>query len=95
MLHFKCKLATNIPTNILTNLQTSCLFRTSSQFNINNSIGLQEEIQEITRSRVQDFKKGRLIFKDGLTSQKILLQSPFLSKETQKSMIDYFRHMDK
>lgn len=83
--------STNIPTNILTNLQTSCLFRTTSQYNINNSIGLQEEIEEITRSRVQDFKKGRLIYKDGLTSQKILLQSPFLSKEIQKSMIDYFR----
>ena len=83
--------STNIPTNVLTNLQTSSLFRTSSQYNINNSIGLQEEIEEITRSRVQDFKKGRLIYKDGLTSQKILLQSPFLSKEIQKSMIDYFR----
>ena len=83
--------STNIPTNVLTNLQTSCLFRTSSQYNINNAIGLQEEIDEITRSRVQDFKKGRLIYKDGLTSQKILLQSPFLSKEIQQSMINYFK----
>ena len=83
--------STNIPTNVLTNLQISCLFRTSSQYNINNAIGLQEEIDEITRSRVQDFKKGRLIYKDGLTSQKILLQSPFLSKEIQQSMINYFK----
>jgi S-DNA-T family DNA segregation ATPase FtsK/SpoIIIE len=83
--------STNIPTNVLTNLQSSYLLRTSSQFNINNSIGLQEEIEEITRTRVQDFPKGRVIFKDGLTSEKILLQTPFLSQDIQSSMIKYFR----
>lgn len=83
--------STNIPTNVLTNLQSSFLLRTSSQFNINNSIGLQEEIEEITRTRVQDFCKGRLIYKDGLTSEKILLQTPFLSQDIQQSMIKYFR----
>uniref|UniRef100_UPI004047AD4E FtsK/SpoIIIE domain-containing protein n=1 Tax=Aliarcobacter sp. TaxID=2321116 RepID=UPI004047AD4E len=83
--------STNIPTNVLTNLQGSFLLRTSSQFNINNTIGLQEEIEEITRTRVQDFPKGRLIFKDGLTSEKILLQTPFLSQDIQNSMIKYFR----
>lgn len=83
--------STNIPTNVLTNLQGSFLFKTSSQFNINNCIGLQEEIEEITRNRVQDFPKGRMIFKDGLTSDKILMQTPFLSQEVQYSMIKYFR----
>ena len=83
--------STNIPTNVLTNLQSSYLLRTSSQFNINNSIGLQEEIEEITRTRVQDFPKGRVIFKDGLSSEKVLLQSPFLSQDIQSSMIKYFR----
>jgi DNA segregation ATPase FtsK/SpoIIIE, S-DNA-T family len=83
--------STNIPTNVLTNLQGSFLLRTSSQFNINNSIGLQEEIEEITRTRVQDFPKGRIIYKDGLSSEKILLQSPYLSQDTQSSMIKYFR----
>lgn len=83
--------STNIPTNVLTNLQGSFLLRTSSQFNINNSIGLQEEIEEITRTRVQDFPKGRVIFKDGLTSEKILLQTPFLSQDIQNSMIKYFQ----
>ncbi len=83
--------STNIPTNVLTNLQSSYLLRTSSQFNINNSIGLQEEIEEITRTRVQDFTKGRIIFKDGLSSEKILLQTPFLSQDIQSSMIKYFR----
>ena len=83
--------STNIPTNVLTNLQSSYLLRTSSQFNINNSIGLQEEIEEITRTRVQDFPKGRVIFKDGLSSEKILLQTPFLSQDIQSSIIKYFR----
>ncbi len=83
--------STNIPTNVLTNLQSSYLLRTSSQFNINNSIGLQEEIEEITRTRVADFPKGRVIFKDGLSSEKILLQTPFLSQDIQSSMIKYFR----
>lgn len=83
--------STNIPTNVLTNLQGSFLLRTSSQFNINNTIGLQEEIEEITRTRVQDFPKGRIIYKDGLTSEKILLQTPYLSQDIQNSMIKYFR----
>ncbi|RZV18658.1 hypothetical protein D3M75_05045 [Aliarcobacter butzleri] len=83
--------STNIPTNVLTNLQGSFLLRTSSQFNINNSIGLQEEIEEITRTRVQDFPKGRVIFKDGFTSEKVLLQTPYLNQEIQQSMIKYFR----
>ncbi len=83
--------STNIPTNVLTNLQGSFLLRTSSQFNINNSIGLQEEIEEITRTRVQDFCKGRVIYKDGLSSEKILLQTPYLSQDIQNSMIRYFR----
>jgi len=83
--------STNIPTNVLTNLQGSFLLRTSSQFNINNTIGLQEEIEELTRTRVQDFPKGRLIYKDGLTSEKILLQTPYLSQDIQNSMIKYFR----
>ncbi|WP_404319478.1 FtsK/SpoIIIE domain-containing protein [Malaciobacter canalis] len=83
--------STNINTNLLTNLQSSCLYRTSSQYNIQNSIGLQEEVEEITRTRVQDFPKGRMIFKHGLTSEKILLQTPYLSQELQYDMIKYFR----
>ncbi|MCT7488112.1 FtsK/SpoIIIE domain-containing protein [Aliarcobacter cryaerophilus] len=83
--------STNIPTNVLTNLQSSFLLRTSSQFNINNTIGLNEEVKEITRIRVQDFPKGRVIFKDGLSSQKVLLQTPYLAQNIQNSMIKYFQ----
>lgn len=83
--------STNIPTNVLTNLQGSFLLRTSSQFNINNTIGLNEEIEEITRVKPQDFPKGRVIFKDGLSSEKVLLQTPYLSQDVQNSMIKYFK----
>ena len=84
--------STNIPTNVLTNLQSSFLLRTSSQFNINNTIGLNEEVEEITRTRVQDFPKGRLIYKDGLSSEKVLLQTPYLAQNVQNSMIKYFQN---
>ncbi|PWE22555.1 hypothetical protein DGF29_00435 [Aliarcobacter skirrowii] len=84
--------STNIPTNVLTNLQSSFLLRTSSQFNINNTIGLNEEVEEITRTRVQDFPKGRVIFKDGLSSEKVLLQTPYLAQNVQNSMIKYFQN---
>ena len=72
-------------------LQGSFLLRTSSQFNINNTIGLNEEVEEITRIRVQDFPKGRVIFKDGLSSEKVLLQTPYLAQNVQNSMIKYFQ----
>lgn len=84
--------STNIPTNVLTNLQGSFLLRTSSQFNINNTIGLNEEIEEITRVKPQDFPKGRVIFKDGLSSEKVLLQTPYLAQNVQNSMIKYFQN---
>jgi S-DNA-T family DNA segregation ATPase FtsK/SpoIIIE len=84
--------STNIPTNVLTNLQGSFLLRTSSQFNINNTIGLNEEIEEITRVKPQDFPKGRIIYKDGLSSEKVLLQTPYLSQDVQNSMIKYFQN---
>lgn len=83
--------SSSISTNLLTNLQASYLLKSTSQFNINNAIGLQEEIEEITRTRVQDFSKGRMIYKDGLTSEKVLLQTPYLSESVQNSMIEYFR----
>lgn len=32
-----------------------------------------------------------MIYKDGLTSEKVLLQTPYLSESVQNSMIEYFR----
>lgn len=82
--------STNIPSNVLANIQTKILMKTDSDFNINNTIGLKEDIELITRLKVADFPKGRAIIKDGITSNKILIQVPYLPKNLQDSMIKYF-----
>ena len=64
--------------------------KTDSDFNINNTIGLKEDIERITRFKVADFPKGRAIIKDGLTSDKTMIQVPYLPKTLQDTMIAYF-----
>jgi len=70
--------STNIPSNVLTNLQTKVLMKTDSDFNINNTIGKKEDIQKITRLDPSDFPRGRAIIKNGVTSDKTLIQVPFV-----------------
>lgn len=70
--------STNIPSNVLTNLQSKILMRSDSDFNAINTIGKKEDIEKITRTDPADFPKGRAIFKDGISSEKILLQVPFV-----------------
>lgn len=82
--------STNIPTNVLTNIQSKVLMKTDSDFNVNNTIGTQEDIQLITKTKVADFNKGRGIVKDGITSEKHLIQVPYLAEKTQNLMIRYF-----
>ncbi|KHG33017.1 FtsK/SpoIIIE domain-containing protein [Sulfurospirillum sp. MES] len=82
--------STNIPTNVLTNIQSKVLMKTDSDFNVNNTIGTQEDIQLITKTKVADFNKGRAIVKDGITSEKHLIQVPYISEKTQNLMIRYF-----
>lgn len=70
---------TILPTSIVNNLQTRILLKTSNDYNI-NIIDLKENIRErITTVEVQDFNKGRAIIKDGFTSEKNLIQFPFIS----------------
>lgn len=83
--------SSNIPSNVLANIQTKILMKTDSDFNINNTIGLKEDISDITRVKVADFTKGRAVIKNGITSEKTLIQVPFLSSDIQNSMIRYFR----
>lgn len=69
---------TIIPSNIVNNLQTRILLKTSNDYNI-NIIDLKENIRErITTTEVQDFNKGRAIIKDGFTSEKNLIQFPYI-----------------
>lgn len=83
--------STNIPTNVLANIQSKVLMKTDSDFNINNTIGTQEDIELITKTKVADFNKGRAIVKDGITSEKHLIQVPYLKDITQNTMIRFFK----
>lgn len=70
---------TIIPSSIVNNLQTRVLLKTSNDYNI-NIIDLKENIRErITTTEIQDFNKGRAIIKDGFSSEKSLIQFPFIS----------------
>lgn len=80
----------NLPSNVLANIQSKALMKTESDFNINNSIGTKESIEDITRVKVTEFNRGRMILKDGITSQKSLIQVPYIDKETERSMDRYF-----
>ena len=70
--------STNIPSNVLANIPTKILMKTDSDFNINNTIGTKELLEKITLVDPDSFNKGRAILKDGYTSEKILLQIPFI-----------------
>lgn len=70
---------TILPSSIVNNLQTRVLLKTSNDNNI-NIIDLKDNIREkLTWVEVQDFNKGRAIYKDGLTSEKSLVQFPIIN----------------
>ena len=81
---------TILPVSVVNNLQSRVLLKTSSDYNI-NIIDLKENIRErITATEIQDFNKGRAIYKDGLTSEKHLIQFPYLSDKFLNAML----HLD-
>ena len=54
-------------------------------------IDLKDNIRErITGTEIQDFNKGRAIIKNGLTSDKHLIQFPFISDKFLSSIISYY-----
>lgn len=65
----KCE-SSNIPTNVLTNIQSRVLMKTDSDFNSNSMIGTKETIEEITLEEVANFNRGRAIIKDGESSKR-------------------------
>lgn len=81
---------TILPANIVNNLQTRVLLKTSNDNNI-NIIDLKDNIRErITATEIQDFSKGRAIIKNGLTSDKYLIQFPFISDNYLFSTLKHF-----
>lgn len=78
----------NIPTNVLTNIQSSVLMRSDSDFNINNTVGTKEQVAKITRIDADSFPFGRAIVKNGITSEKTLIQVPYINYDDFRKIID-------
>ena len=87
----KCD-STNIPSNVLTNIQSRILMKTDSEFNTNSMIGTKEQIQNITHIDVANFNKGRAIIKDGISSQTTLIQVPYVSEEQHRQTVQHFSY---
>ena len=87
----KCD-STNIPSNVLTNIQSRILMKTDSEFNTNSMIGTKEQIQAITRVDVANFNKGRAITKDGITSKTSLIQVPYVSENEHRNIVRHLGH---
>ncbi len=85
--------SSSIPTSVLTNIQTRILMKTDNEFNTNSTIGTKEKIEEITLTEVANFNRGRAIIKDGLTSNKDLIQVPYVSEEQHLQMIKSFSYL--
>jgi len=71
--------STNLNSNVLANMQSSILFRTDNDFNVQNTIGKKEDIEKITRFDVDSFPRGRCMIKDGISSSKKLIQVPLIT----------------
>jgi S-DNA-T family DNA segregation ATPase FtsK/SpoIIIE len=81
---------TILPSNIVNNLQSRVLLKTSNDNNI-NIIDLKDNIRErITTAEIQDFNKGRAIYKEGLTSEKVLMQFPYISDSFISTFIKFY-----
>ncbi|QKF73917.1 FtsK/SpoIIIE family protein [Aliarcobacter faecis] len=78
----------NIPTNVLTNIQSSVLMRTDSDFNINNTCGTKEQVAKITKVDADSFPFGRAIVKNGITSEKMLIQVPLIDYYEYKKIVE-------
>ncbi|MCT7483784.1 FtsK/SpoIIIE domain-containing protein [Aliarcobacter cryaerophilus] len=87
----KCD-STNIPSNVLTNIQSRILMKTDSEFNTNSMIGTKEQIQVITHIDVANFNKGRAIIKDGISSQTTLIQVPYVSENEHRNIVRHLGH---
>ncbi|MCT7581568.1 hypothetical protein N5U12_06195 [Aliarcobacter butzleri] len=88
----KCD-STNIPSNVLTNIQTRVLMKTDSDFNTNAMIGTKETIEEITLQEVANFNRGRAIIKDGENSKKDLIQVPYISEKQHLAIVKSLNYL--
>ena len=83
----------NIPINMLSNIQSRILMKTDSDFNTNSIIETKETIEEITLQKVANFNRGRAIIKDGESSKKSLIQVPYISGNQHLSIVKSFNYL--
>ena len=76
----------NINSSILSNIMTKICLKTSNLDNLLKIGGTQEELEEIELSHgeIRSFNRGRMLFKDGESGEKFLIQSPFFNVENDK-----------
>ncbi|WP_101185328.1 hypothetical protein [Malaciobacter halophilus] len=67
--------------------------KTDSEFNRNAVIGTKEVIEELTAKEVANFNRGRSIIKDGISSQKDLIQVPFISQNQHLALVKAFDYL--
>ncbi len=92
LLFLFAQLITGLPTTVVNNIQSRTLLKTSNDYNI-NIIDLKDNIREnISWIEIQDFNKGRAILKDGLTSEKNLIQFPFIEDSFLDNIISLDMH---
>lgn len=71
-----------LPTSITSNIQSKILMKTDNDYNQNQTIGTKEVISKITNLDPSNFPRGRGIFKDGISSDKFVFQTPYFSMDT-------------
>lgn len=83
----------NINSSILSNIITKICLKTSNLDNLLKVRGTQEELEELelSHSEIRDFNRGRMLFKDGDSGEKFLIQSPFFNVENDKHSYFMFK----
>ena len=76
----------NINSSILSNIMTKICLKTSNLDNLLKVRGTKEELEdfELSHGEIRDFNRGRMLFKDGDSGEKFLIQSPFFNVENDK-----------
>ncbi|MGJ0310769.1 FtsK/SpoIIIE domain-containing protein [Aliarcobacter cryaerophilus] len=79
--------AQSVPTQISVNFTSTTLMRSQSDYANSQLIGVQEEIKKINNLEPIDFPIGRMIHKNGLTSEYSLVQVPYFQQDTYLNFI--------
>lgn len=54
---------------------------------------VKQVIEEVTTKEVSNFNRGRAIIKDGISSQKDLIQVPYISQKQHLALVKAFDYL--